>query len=402
MAVHVQSAGRIAAVDGLRGLAAIGIICLHTWYGSGSPWPTESSAGMFAMTMVAAGFVCVDFFFVISGFVLFLPTCLNQGEFGPLRPYAIRRVARIVPLYWASLVVLVLALPLLTTEPSAFERRAENLALHLPFLQHSVGLALDLPEGFVVNGVVWTLTLEVLYYAMLPLVAAAFFRRPALWTALFVAVSLAWRYWVTTVVDATSAEDPSRLSFILIAQIPTYLPHFALGMAAAVIYARVRDRMNGRTQRVGTALMATGSLGILWSSHELGVDELMKTASPYSHHTATMVVVVGFTMVLLGVVLAHPWAQRTIDNPVVRKLGDISYGLYLWHCLVIGFCVTTLQLPLGGAGAFVAKLAVVLTATIALAWISHVTIERPAIEWARRRTAARRATGPRDETRQLA
>ena len=98
MAVHVQSAGRIAAVDGLRGLAAIGIICLHTWYGSGSPWPTESSAGMFAMTMVAAGFVCVDFFFVISGFVLFLPTCLNQGEFGPLRPYAIRRVARIVPL----------------------------------------------------------------------------------------------------------------------------------------------------------------------------------------------------------------------------------------------------------------------------------------------------------------
>jgi peptidoglycan/LPS O-acetylase OafA/YrhL len=95
-------------------------------------------------------------------------------------------------------------------------------------------------------------------------------------------------------------------------------------------------------------------------------------------------------------------AQRTIDNPVVRKLGDISYGLYLWHCLVIGFCVTTLQFPVGGAGDYVAKLAVVLSATIALAWITHVTIERPAIEWARRRTAARRATGPRDETRQLA
>lgn len=401
MAVQLKSASRIAAVDGLRGLSAVGIICLHAWYGSAQPWP-GSHAGLFATSIVAGAFVCVDFFFVISGFVLFLPTCLNRGDFGPVKPYAVRRAARIVPMYWFSLVVLVLALPLLTTEPAAFEHRGTNLALHLTFLQHTIGLAAGLREGFVVNGVVWTLTLEVIYYVMLPLVARAFYRRPALWTAIFFAVSIGWRYWVTRLLDPDTTDGASEASLILIAQIPTYLPHFALGMSAAWIYARTRGQVTPTIQRIALAMLTVGVVGIGWGTHLLGVDELMKAASPYSHQTRTMPVVLCFTLVLLGAVLGPAWARRPFDNRVIRPLGDISLSLYLWHLMVLGLAITTLKLPLGGFDDFITKLAFVLGVTVAVSWLTYLLIERPAMRWARNRTSRSRGTEPREGSQQLA
>jgi len=73
-----------------------------------------------------------------------------------------------------------------------------SLLLHLVFLQHNVGMVLgpglgSVAEGFGVITVVWTLSIEAVFYAVLPLVASRYWRRPFVGLALAVALSLGWQ-----------------------------------------------------------------------------------------------------------------------------------------------------------------------------------------------------------------
>ncbi len=201
--------------------------------------------------IVASGFLGVDFFFVISGFVLFLPTVAKAGEFGDLRGYAIRRAARILPPYYLFLVVVVVFHSLLTAAPVALPFRSFDgtlsFFLHLVFLQHNVGQWVG-PEGFGVITVVWTLTLEVLFYVSLPLVAARYYRRPFVGLAVAIAISLLWRLGATHI-DVSlawmgsagwSAQKIYTTQIVLVTQFPNYLGHFAAGMTAAWLFVWLR------------------------------------------------------------------------------------------------------------------------------------------------------------------
>jgi peptidoglycan/LPS O-acetylase OafA/YrhL len=421
MGPGTQAHTRIAALDGLRALAALSVLGLHVWLASGSP-QLDTPVGPFATTLLAAGYVGVDFFFVLSGFVLFLPICLNGGRLDSVPNYFLRRAARILPLYWTTLVVAMLGLRLFTTEPQASVDLGTNLLLHLTFLFHPIAPLLGLMEGFGANPVVWTLPLEVAFYLLLPLVALRFHRRPELWFGIFVAVSALWRFAVTELADPVSQGGPTVAGLAWITELPTYLTHFALGMAAALLYTRLSNagrvgaerriettgadsadpsapqsagrvdpqgRIETKTptlERAAVWLLGFGSVGVLWGTHLLGVDQVFKTGGPYGQFTGTLPVTVAFTCVLLGLLLGPRWARRPFEDIVLRRLGKISYGIYLWHFLVIGFLATNLTLPLGGSKPFVVWYGLVLTATLLLAWGSHVAIERPVIRWARRRT----------------
>lgn len=375
---------RIAVIDGLRGAAALMVLGLHCWYGAGQP-VLGSVVGP-AMTMVvAAGYTGVDLFFVISGFVLFLPACQRGGDFGEWRPYLLRRAARILPLYWLSLAV-VIVLVLVTRFPPAQNAVGLNIVIHLSFLQHSVGPALGLAEGFGVNGVIWTLSIEVTFYLLLPFLAQRFFDRPMLWFSAFLVVSALWRLGVTRLIGGDDM-TPLLLPLILITTLPTYLPHFGLGMMAAWLWARRSKVSAPPSRRLATIGVVGGTLVILLSLHRLGVGDWMKTAGPYAHHTGTLVVSTAFAVLLLSALMAPAWLQRPFDNAVARKLGEISYGIYLWHGIVIWTATTVIRLPVDSAQNASIYLAFVLTGSIGLAWLSHVMVERPAILWARRKTS---------------
>src|SRR5204862_85831 len=103
---------------------------------------------------------------------------------------------RILPAYYAALVATV-GLLLFPSRTRAYglprHNVALNLLLHATFLQHNVGSALGLPEGFGINGAVWTLSIEALFYLLLPLVAVRFFRRPVIGLGLGLGIAAAWR-----------------------------------------------------------------------------------------------------------------------------------------------------------------------------------------------------------------
>ncbi len=88
----------LPALDGFRALAAVTVVLYHCFLGAGSPRLDEGSL----RAVLAAGYMGVDFFFAISGFLLFLPAVLNGGDLGKpatvfsatCRPYR----ARLLPL----------------------------------------------------------------------------------------------------------------------------------------------------------------------------------------------------------------------------------------------------------------------------------------------------------------
>ena len=91
----------VPAFDGYRAYAIMGILFLHVIFGS---LPAAGDNGLIRATLGQ----CVDVLFIVSGFVVFLPTVARGGEFGSVRAYAIRRAARLVPAYWAILGIILL------------------------------------------------------------------------------------------------------------------------------------------------------------------------------------------------------------------------------------------------------------------------------------------------------
>ena len=115
----------------------------------------------------------IDVLFVVSGFVVFLPTVARTGNFGSVLAYAIRRAARLIPAYWAILVIALVLIGLTTVSPDVANPSLRDLGLNFFGLQGPVGLFVPgISTGFGVDPPLWTLSVEIGFYVVLPLIAA--------------------------------------------------------------------------------------------------------------------------------------------------------------------------------------------------------------------------------------
>jgi len=387
----------VPSIDGFRGIAALLVLLFHCWTITD---PRLDGALLRAFT--AAAELGVDFFFVISGFVLFLPVVRHEGRFGAIGGYALRRFARIVPAYYVALLAQGAARPLLRPGwPTPFTSVAGlgAVAVHLLFLQHEVPQWLFRQlgaegggMGLGVNGALWSLSVEAIFYVVLPLVAARYFRRPALGLALAVAAALAWRLLAWRLgplasavgVAARGAETPR-----LVGQFPGYLAHFAFGMTGALAYGAVcRDgrwswfRGGDRTSVVVASVALIAAMIARGEARSPG-------AGFYARYLGDVVVGLVFASLLTLTATAPGRAQWPFSHRLCRWLGDVSYGVFLWHFPILLFFTHTLRWISGsGDGAFALALLLVTPSSLLFGWLSHRFVEQPAIAWARRRSQA--------------
>ena len=185
----------VPVFDGYRAAAIIGVVLFHVFQASGVFVALgDSTVGTFAWGLLPHS---LDVLFIVSGFVIYLPTVARNGDFGQVSAFAIRRAARLFPAYY---IVLVLSLILLAafgaagTFPGAGDIAAHFTVVQTPALLFDNGF----PLGFGVVPPVWTLSVEVGFYIVLPLVAVAYFRRPFLGLALAAAIVASWHPWART------------------------------------------------------------------------------------------------------------------------------------------------------------------------------------------------------------
>lgn len=361
---------RAPALDALRGLAALAIVALHAWLYTTTVAQKGDSLGDSVVHQFRLG---VPLFFCLSGFLLYRGWVLAAREGRPLpapATYARRRAARILPAYALALAgSLALLVPLASVRgvdvPSAgvlplFAVFASNLS-------PATAGALDPP--------MWTLAVEVQFYAVLPVLAWLALRgaRGAGSRLLVPPLALLAGGTLFNVLTAGEAGD-----IVASSSLPALAPCFACGMVAAV----AADGAWCRRRAVSVLLLAAGVGLVLadgaWHERDAGFAVRVARDLPAA---------IGFSAIIL--VAARDGAGRLLSARPFRVLGELSFPVYLWHM--------PLMLGLRGAGLFPegrpwAALGAVLLVTLPVAWLSWTCVERPVL----RRAAARRASPDRD------
>ena len=371
----------VPVLDGLRGLAALGIVTYHAWLLSGQARLDDGPV----RDVLSSGFLSVALFFALSGFVLFLPVVRAGGAFGSVRRYGLRRAARILPAYYAVLLVCALAFPLLTTgERLADQVSPASLVAHLTLTLNEARL---LPGyqgalGLGVDPVLWTLSLEAVFYALLPLVAGWFYRHPLPGLLIPLGAGLVLRL-------VLAGEPDGRTSALLLSSFPLHAAEFAAGMLAAVAYVRRRP-----PERLAAVLAVAGCATIVALLVALGGPDGSDVRSAAQRDAFAMALLpVACAVALLGLAAGPRVLQAPLECRPARWLGSVSYGTFLVHFPVILLAVHALGFSRDGSGrAFVELAAFCVPVSLALGWLSWVAVERPARRLARRVTPVPRAS----------
>ncbi|HUD43851.1 MAG TPA: acyltransferase [Dokdonella sp.] len=358
----------IPALDGLRGFAALWVLLFHVWMMTGLPSMRPFDGAPFGLeAFLTMGWAGVDLFFCLSAFLLVLPFARWRYA-GATRPdtgrYLMRRVLRIYPAYLVQLAIL-----LLIAAVSGHGRTlgGGELIAHL-FLWFNLGQDWVAP----LVGVWFTLPIEFSFYLVLPLIAPLIDRRCWPWLLLAsIAVAVGYRIWAY----AITAADPLAIRIAEIERLPGRIDQFVIGMLAGAAFVAAsiqgwRPRRPALWFWVGVAGMVVLSAAMIriadryWSGHPL----------LYVWHGL-------FSLCLAPVLLACAWGARPgsglFDNRPMRYLGKTSFGIYLWHMPILIPILPHLPASMSPAGRFWALLALVLPATLLVAHLSYVWIERP-------------------------
>jgi peptidoglycan/LPS O-acetylase OafA/YrhL len=336
---------QLDALDGLRGVAVLIVVLSHL-----------SNAHLYlvpGLDFRGTGKYGVYLFFVLSAFLLTKP--LLREEMDPREArgwarYALRRVLRILPLYWLVLFV-----------NWAFAQWAPTRAMPSLSTDELIGHLL-LQQG---KGVYWTIPVEFSYYLVLPLVALAF--RALRLNLAFVSCATAAAIGALLFAwpPATSARDTLNLG--------VYLPIFLLGSYAAVLDARwqqVGSQTTARRRSV-TALACASLLGIVALAPASGSALLGEELPKDWMHRQFLVLGALWSVVVFGAVNGSRWLDRVLASRPLRLIGVVSFSIYLWHVPVARALVLA-QLP----SPWITSWAVVL-ASIAAGMLSFALIEWP-------------------------
>lgn len=326
--------------------------------------------------IVRNGYLGVDLFFLITGFLLVLPW-IRHAEAGlpppSARAFYRRRILRIVPAYWVHLLLLAVVFIPLVAGPDAWARAWRfylfNFAMHAPLLHYTTPLT---SASMSVNGALWTLALEAQWYLLLPFIAPLFTRRPYLVAAVLVALAIGWR-WLAEHDLAALVRFHRQLAAIwnvpeatirhfLATQLPGYLAHFAFGMLAGRAWWlwRSRPAALGMAAIAWLVVAATG-LAFLYVIHVPGS---FRFGLP-----AWLAVAVALALPLLALVArGTPVTHVLLANRPLVFLGRVSYSAYLYHLPLL------LALDRhGSAGPFMLPLYLALV--LAVAWLSWRHVE---------------------------
>jgi exopolysaccharide production protein ExoZ len=353
--VSTRERDRLDGVQAARGAAALLVLLYHAGHMLSLPqyvgWVPLGDVFEF-------GHAGVDFFFVLSGFIITYVHGADLGRPQRLPRYAWRRLGRIMPMYWIVLAIQVAIL--LHSSERAQQVTPGHLAASLMLVPYGRDTLL---------GVSWTLDHEMLFYVAFGLAVLWRPLAPVL-AALGIALALAGPWLPVTVVSGYLA--------------CSYHLDFLLGILVAVA---------ARRRLVPAPRMVAAAGGVAFLVAGFAENAGLLAQAGYASQACFGL---ASTAVLAGLVEAERRGKLRVGRALV-VLGAGSYSIYLSHTIVIGLAAHTLaslgiMRLLPGWGAMVLGVGAGLGAGLALYW----NIERPLTAMARRLETATRARAVRE------
>lgn len=320
--------------DYIRLFAATQVVIFHAIYHLDVAPPFWSHA--------LGPFPGVPIFFVVSGFLI----TASYERSSSLRSYAVKRARRILPGLWFCLVVTALVLlafgyPLLSLPGLTWFGSQLVALIYTPSFLHSFGFGSY-------NGSLWTIPIELQFYGTVPLLALvvrrAGNRTVALLAVLAVATALGMliRLWLPSVMGMNDAPESLSAKLVRYAFFAHYY-QFALGAVAYYLSFHLRWWVRGKM--------------LFW----LAVLVALNLLTPFSAvSSVTQHLVLGILTLSAAFTLAGPSRMGEVD---------ISYGVYLFHGLLLNLFVA---FGLVGAPGY---LYLLLVGSYAAGWVSWVLVE---------------------------
>ena len=335
---------QLDALTGLRGLAAWLVVVFHTRVAlvhTLPPW---------LYRIADKGYLAVDLFFILSGFVLwhaYGERLAGQGLPGALR-FWWRRLARIWPLHAVMLggcVALALVLAATGRDTSAYPW--QELPLHILLIQN---------WGFTPrlswNDPAWSISCEMAAYLLFPaLVAIAPWPRLRISALLAVAAGLLGfiaLYFGMVGAGSLTWDVPHT-------GLARCLPEFMLGMMLRLLWPHWHDHPLATLTAWAACLIALA----------LGRITAESAVAP-----------IGFAALILALAFGHGWPARLLASPPLRILGEISYATYLAHYLL--FTLFKLAFVKGAPLITIPQLGAYLALVLGASFALYHAVEKPA------------------------
>ena len=385
---HLDTAEvRFPHLDALRALGATMVVATHVAFQT-----ARTIEGPFSATLARLDFG-VALFFVLSGFLLFRPlahaSALGLGR-PATRTYLRRRALRILPAYWLAVVLALVLLPQNDgSGPATWWRHVFLVQIYQAGWQRH-GLTQT-----------WSLCTEVAFYLVLPLLAVLVLgravgrwrpRRAAAVLFGLVLVSPAWHLLAAS----WSGLDPRAAGQWL----PGYLSWFAAGMLLALAFTEVTTGSRAKpaasgwhlprrvAESPGACWVMAGAVFAIATTPLAGPRSLEALPTAGESMTKNLLYVTAAALLVLPAVFP-PRGARGLDvlrSAPLRWLGQISYGIFLYHLVVLEMLVRWRDQALF-TGSWIELFLLTWTLTVGLAALSYYALERPLQRRAHRRPA---------------
>lgn len=337
-------------IDGLRAVSVLLVVGFH-----------------YSPIRIPGGFIGVDVFFVISGFLItgiVLEQVQNRTFSFPA--FLLRRARRLFP---ALFVVLLCALvfawfTLHADEMAQFSSHLFGAAFYvLNFFLISERDYFEIGENFRPLLHLWSLAIEEQFYLIWPLLICLIWKapgRPIVWMFALMLSSITLNYWI--------AQHNASLAFYLL---PTRAWELLIGGLLAVLYFR-QDSENS----IALRLLGSSGIGRLLASNLSLLGLAIILAGAFLIDSGQDLAGMYAIVPVLGacLVIAAPSASTAnrffLSQPILVEIGKFSYPLYLWHWVVLSFAALG-QHPSLGVRAQLVLLSLV------LGWLTYRLIEKP-------------------------
>jgi peptidoglycan/LPS O-acetylase OafA/YrhL len=346
--------GRIAGLDGLRGLAALYVVVNHIFERAFPGYPADHAP------FWAAGFIygrfAVVVFIVLSGLSLTLAPVRDGWRLDGVARFGRRRAWRILPAYWAALAFSLAIAWLVIPPPGQAVPGLRSVVVNGLLVQNLVTSATP-------NRSFWSIAVEAQLYVVFPILLLLVRRRGA--AVMVAAVTL------PVVLVGLAAPHIARLDTLVIESPPDLAALFALGVLTAGIAVAGERHRAWPWSRLALAAAAP-ALGTVWwqgsvwtLDHLIWVDLMLGPA---------------IACLLAALVTGRPARLvRALDARPLRSLGLASYSLYLTHGPIVVVLYEKVVAGRVGHGgpSFLLALALIVPATVLFARAFAAVFELP-------------------------
>ena len=370
---------RIPGLDGLRAIAILAVIVCHVNISFPTLFPS-SRVNHLITAISSAGWVGVDLFFVLSGFLItgILYSAKESENF--YRNFYVRRALRIFPLFYAYTVALIVVLPMVL---SGMKNSTLAFWLHSPWLDRVSVFAYfyNFRAAFIAHHLplvnhFWSLAVEEHFYLVWPFVVL---RSPR---PILMRLCLAGGC-VSLLLRLALMNSPSGL-FAAYLLTPCRLDGLLFGSWLAL--ASLDDATWKQVGRFAPSVVVIATAGVMAIAIHRG--HFYDIIPPGAPHDSRPIVTAGISLVsilfaaALAIVVRGGGLTRWLELPLLRRIGLYSYGMYVYHeCVILLVRRSNLLTGMSEARSKLIVLIAATAITFTVAAASYHAFERPFLKW---------------------